>query len=89
MQGLKRFNTDIEWSAAVKRKFEKQPRFRYEHYDEGRDALFGKRQGSLKGNSSEFPRAYNLHFDSKKLFNSTHKFIEEQPDLVKMVRKSS
>lgn len=89
MKGLKRFNTDIEWSAAVKRKFEKQPRFRYEHYDEGRDALFGKRQGSLKGNSSEFPRAYNLHFDSKKLFNSTHKFIEEQPDLVKMVRKSS
>lgn len=89
MKGLKRLYADIEWSDAVKRRFAKRSGFHYEHYDDGRDALFGKRQGSLKGNSSEFPRAYNLHFDSKRLFKSTHKFIEEQPDLVKMVRKSS
>jgi serine/threonine protein kinase len=89
MKGLKRLYADIEWSDAVRRRFAKRSGFHYEHYDDGRDALFGKRQGSLKGNSSEFPRAYNLHFDSKRLFKSTHKFIEEQPDLVKMVRKSS
>ncbi|MBP9811330.1 serine/threonine protein kinase [bacterium] len=80
MKGLKRLYTDIEWSDAVKRKFDKQPKFRYEHYDEGRDVLFGKRHGSVKENSPEFPRAFNQRYDGKKHSERARKYIEEEPD---------
>ncbi len=67
IKGLKHFYTDEIWPLSTQNIFKGHKiDFNYEHYDFGREALFGPRRGPFKQDSLEFPRAPNLHYDRKK-----------------------